>query len=517
MPSSPENKTAACEQCGAPLPNLGETKGCLHCLLSMGIDDETAGGEISPNESVNRIYQHYEILSRPDGSLWELGRGAMGVTYKARHINLETTVALKVINARFAARPEARQRFLHEAQAAAQLRHSNVASVFHFGTIEPRSTPLESQAEDPNTGDCFYVMEFVEGESLEERLRRTGPLSPELALEIGLQVARALAAAAGRGLVHRDLKPSNIMLLAEEEITAPAPAHGRNTGVSVKVIDFGLAKFADEENPSPADGFLGTPAFASPEQKEARKVDGRSDIYSLGATLWYALTGELLNDGSGDILPVARILEREVPSSIIAVLKSMLALDPNDRVASASELVGLLEKYFDALTEAPHSSRERARRWAMAAGLSLTAVLIALASYFFAFSTVDEDKSIAVLPFRNLSNDPNNSFFAEGVQDDILSRLVKIRDLKVIGRRGTPQELGNGVHDLRAIGRALRVQHLLEGSLRRSGDRVLLHVSLVIRATGERFGLKAMIADWPMRSTSKANWRAISRRHLRCG
>ena len=215
-----EIKTAICEQCGAPLTSPPGEEGCLNCLLTTGIGTDDVEEASSLDESGTRFYQHYEILTRADGSRWELGRGAMGVTYKARDINLDTPVALKIINARFSARPDARRRFLHEAQAAARLRHPNVASVFHFGTINAVPTPggaATTVEENADAGDCFYAMEFIEGETLEGRLRRSGPLSPALALEVGLQVARALAAAEHRGLVHRDLKPSNIMLAAETE------------------------------------------------------------------------------------------------------------------------------------------------------------------------------------------------------------------------------------------------------------------------------------------------------------
>ena len=210
---------------------------------------------VSPNESKTRSYHHYEILTRPDGSRWELGRGAMGVTYKARDVNLNTPVALKIINAQFSARSDARRRFLREAQAAARLRHPNVASVFHFGAINTLPEPgggLTSAEEAAEVGDCFYAMEFIEGETLEARVRRSGPLSPIAALQIARQVARALAAAERRGLVHRDLKPSNIMLVAEEEATGATGSHGE---AWVKVIDFGLAKLDRDETTGPAEVF----------------------------------------------------------------------------------------------------------------------------------------------------------------------------------------------------------------------------------------------------------------------
>ncbi len=356
-----EDTIRRCEQCGVPLVASSGEEGCLNCLLSAGMATDGAEEISSPKESENRFYQHYEILTRPDGSRWELGRGAMGVTYKARDVNLDTPVALKIINARFSARPDARRRFLREAQVAARLRHPNVASVFHFGTINALPEPAATPEEYADAGDCFYAMEFIEGETLEARLRRAGPLPPLQVLEIGLQVARALAAAEKRGLVHRDLKPSNIMLAAEEEILSPNVSHDRAGEAWVKVIDFGLAKLAQKEKDSSGPGhFFGTVAFSSPEQIQARAVDGRSDIYSLGATLWYALTGkvpfpsrtksEREAEETSAPLPVAQLTERGVPAPVIALLRSTLSPDPKDRPRSAVELGLALQRCHDGLT-----------------------------------------------------------------------------------------------------------------------------------------------------------------------
>src|SRR4029079_14408635 len=182
------SETLFCEQCGAPLQRRDGENECLNCLLTAGLQSGKPLARSEPNEPDERFYQHYEILSRPDGTRWELGRGAMGVTYKARDVNLDTPVALKIINSRFSSQPGARQRFLHEAQATARLRHPNVASVFHFGTINAVPTPggtATTAEENADAGDGFYAMEFIEGETLEERLRRTGPLRPALALEVG--------------------------------------------------------------------------------------------------------------------------------------------------------------------------------------------------------------------------------------------------------------------------------------------------------------------------------------------
>lgn len=223
-------------------------------------------------------YQHYQVLRREDGSLWELGKGAMGITYKAFDTNLRCTVALKVINNTYLNSEVARQRFLREARAAAALRHQNVASVFHLGSDH----------------DCyFYAMEFIDGQTLASYIEKDkkGPLDPVEALNICLQVTRALAAAARQHLVHRDLKPANLMLVDED---------GERI---VKVIDFGLAKSAKTEGDdsgtlTQAGGFVGTPHFASPEQLEERDIDIRSDIYSLGVTLYYMLTGRPPFSGS---------------------------------------------------------------------------------------------------------------------------------------------------------------------------------------------------------------------------
>ncbi|HEY2801387.1 MAG TPA: protein kinase [Chthoniobacterales bacterium] len=494
MQSEETDKTLRCEQCGAPLPSrLGEG-GCLQCMLRGGMDADEAEVALSPMDFGTRFYQHYQVLIRPDGSPWELGRGAMGVTYKAVDVNLRVPVALKVINGRLSSQPGAHRRFLQEAQAAAQLRHPNVASVFHFGVVNALPA-VGSTDEKIESGDCFYAMEFVEGETLEARLRRKGPLTPVVALEIGVQVARALAAAEKHRLVHRDLKPSNIMLLAEEDDRP----HGKSTEAWVKVIDFGLAKAVSEEDePASSLQFRGTPQFSSPEQMRGEAIDVRSDIYSLGATLWYALTGKVpfpkaasiqSRDGKGSpALPLTELNERGVPSPVGRLLASMLAAVPRRRPASAVSLGEALQECLEAISEnrltAARSSLGGGRRRAAMAALSLAAVLAALAFYLLLPASLPSDKSIAVLPFKNLSTDPRNAFFVDGFEDDLLSNLVKIRDLKVIGRLSTARYSAGAQRDLRAIGRELGVRHILEGSLRRTGDRVLLQVALLDTSDG---------------------------------
>src|ERR1700722_555808 len=287
-------------------------------------------------------YQHYDVLRHGDGSLWELGRGAMGITYKAFDTNLRCPVALKVINSTYLNSDIARQRFLREARAAAALRHQNVASVFHLGT---------------DHDSYFYAMEFIDGETVDAYMKRTGQLVPLEALEIALQVSRALAAAAKQQLVHRDLKPANLMLVDEEGDKV------------VKVIDFGLAKSSTREGEDSGaltvgGGFVGTPHFASPEQLEERDIDIRSDIYSLGATLYYMISGRPPYSGS-----VAQIMSQHLykplpleplegsPSCVVQLVQRMMEKDRVNRPQSPADLRQEILRCIEAIQANATASR----------------------------------------------------------------------------------------------------------------------------------------------------------------
>src|SRR5213596_791261 len=216
MATSRASGVTVCSICGEPLNAKGE---CVACLLRTGLEQSST---FDTKSLAPLVFGDFEIARREDGSLWELGHGGMGVTYLAVDNVLRRNVALKVIVVPEAARTShaLRERFLREARAAAALRHPNVAAVFQFGA-------------SPDASHCYYAMEVVEGETLETRVRRDGPLNAKSALEIAIQITRALMAAAAHGLIHRDLKPGNIML------TRGAPGSAE---LQVKVIDFGLAK-----------------------------------------------------------------------------------------------------------------------------------------------------------------------------------------------------------------------------------------------------------------------------------
>jgi serine/threonine protein kinase len=257
-----------CPSCGNEFS--GAMEFCPVCLLRKGLADGGESAQSSVSEDTVKAtsaqlvqrYEHYELVTGEDGKPVELGRGAMGVTYKAFDVDLRCLVTLKVISERYLGDESAQLRFLREARAAASVRHTNVASVFHLG----------------RTGSSyFYAMEFVEGETLEHLIKRSWRLDMNLALEIATQVAAGLAAIHEQNLVHRDIKPSNIMVHLKDDGTLRA-----------KIIDLGLAKSLNEPGDQTAismpGGFAGTPEFASPEQFAGVGVDIRSDLYSLGVT-----------------------------------------------------------------------------------------------------------------------------------------------------------------------------------------------------------------------------------------
>jgi serine/threonine protein kinase/Tfp pilus assembly protein PilF len=485
-----------CPNCGAALEETsGGGGGCKFCLLQAGIgsQEETVHDSTPAPLEGGVHYGVYEIDYHADGSLCELGRGAMGVTYRATDTSLQRKVALKIIKTDIAERsPDARERFVREARAAAALRHEHIATVYQFGVR------LE-------TGQYFYAMELIEGETLEERVRRAGPLDARTTIGIAEQVTSALAAAEKHRLVHRDLKPANLMLVNPDdpEVMGSDQARSkrsriralRKSGIPVvKIIDFGLAKaFHSATDPKSLthDKFVGTPAFASPEQFEHSALDVRSDIYSLGETLWFALTGktpfagrtpsEIHRAQKSNVLPTEQLKVAHVPHRLKSLLESMLAFEPASRPGT-SELAARLQRC------SPEARSVRRTR----AGLAAAFILILSATGFFAFRSLHTqslglnpqvvEKSIAVLPFENLSEDKANAYFAEGIQDEILTRLSKIADLKVISRTST-EHYKSAPENVSEIARQLGVAHILEGSVQKSGDAVRVNVQLINAAT----------------------------------
>jgi hypothetical protein len=318
-----------CPTCGHVFS--GAMKFCPVCMLRKALGGKSGAGEPAP---VSRRLEHYELVTDEHGKPIELGRGAMGVTYKAFDVDLRCPVALKLISERYLGDESARLRFLREARAAASVRHPNVASVFHLGR---------------NGEDYFYAMEFVEGETLERLVKRSGRLQVKLALEIARQVSAGLAAVHKQKLVHRDIKPSNIMVNLEAE-----------GAVTAKIIDLGLAKAVYEASSqvgiSAAGAFVGTPEFSSPEQFAGVAVDIRSDMYALGATFWYMLSGKAPFGGTAAELmhqhlhaPLAIEQLGQIPQPVAMLLEVLLEKDPTIRFQSPTQFLNALPTVMDAM------------------------------------------------------------------------------------------------------------------------------------------------------------------------
>ena len=449
-----------CPSCGNEFS--GALKFCPVCMLRKGLGGGIESGESSSEDTLKptteqplKRFEHYELVTGEDGKPVELGRGAMGVTYKAFDINLRCPVTLKVINERYLGDESARLRFLREARAAASVRHANVASVFHLG----------------RTGSSyFYAMEFVEGETLGNLIKRSGPLEVKLALEIATQVAAGLAAVHEQNLVHRDIKPTNIMVSLKEE-----------RSVTAKIIDLGLAKTLDESASeagiSSPGAFAGTPEFASPEQFAGIGVDIRSDLYSLGVVLWVMVTGHAVFRGSpAEVMykhqhaPLPLDLLETVPQPVVVLLEVLLEKDPGRRFQNPAELL----KAISAVMRAVKARRTIAHQKLRAAFVQV------LSSRPKKLPAIRVPKrSIAVLPFDTLSPAKGNTYFADGVQDEILFNLAKVSQLKVISRTSVMTYRRSGGRDLRSIAGALGVANVIEGTVRREGNRVRITIRLV--------------------------------------
>ncbi|HTD17691.1 MAG TPA: serine/threonine-protein kinase, partial [Chthoniobacterales bacterium] len=484
-----------CPSCGNEL--FGAMEFCPVCMLRKGLAGGVESGESSFQETVRstsdqppKRFEHYELVTGEDGKPVELGRGAMGVTYKAFDVNLRCPVTLKVISERYLGDELARLRFLREARAAASVRHPNVASVFHLG----------------RTGEnYFYAMEFVEGETLGKLIKRSGRLEVKLALEIASQVAAGLAAIHEQNLVHRDIKPTNIMVRLKE-----------GGSVTAKIIDLGLAKTADqsasEAGISSPGAFAGTPEFASPEQFAGIGVDIRSDLYSLGVTLWEMLTGRVAFRGApGEVmyqhqhapLPLEQI--KDVPQPLVILLEALLQKDPAKRPQSPAELQALLRTLrvdLEAKGKAGKRSlsggdAERIRlrgrsRNRLIAVLALPLVAAAGALYWFfpkTLSSAINAKSVAVLPFENFSDSKENSYFSDGLMSEVIFQLSKVTDLRVISRQSVLRYRDVAAEhqkSLSEIGHELNVAAILESSVERIDNRVRIITGLYDAATNKR-------------------------------
>jgi serine/threonine protein kinase/Tfp pilus assembly protein PilF len=449
--------------------------GCPGCLLESGLNLVAAEEETcvsSPRQHAARSERLVELLGELGDYelLEEVGRGGQGVVFRARQKSLNRTVALKVISLGQWASKAHLKRFRREAEAAASLDHPSIVPIYEVGERD---------------GSCYFSMKFIEGGQLDEVVKRT-PMSIRHAAKLIANVARTVHYAHEHGILHRDIKPGNILLDKNSE---------------PHLTDFGLARLLDTQSSvTRTIDVLGTPSYMAPEQAagETTKLSKATDVYGLGAVLYQLLTGQPPFAGGTTYETIRllrdteprppRLINSKIGRDLSTICLKCLEKDPQRRYPSALALAEDLEHW---LKHEPIQARRtgifaRGRKWVRRnpTRALLAASLIALAAatgwivWKSEFIRHPVTNGIAVLPFENLSPDPDNAYFANGIQEEILTRLAKIADLKVISRAST-QHYQSKPRNLAQIAKQLGVANILEGSVQKATDQVRVNVQLI--------------------------------------
>src|SRR5438105_11876867 len=462
-----------CPTCGAEIPPDAPEGGCPGCLLQTGLDPLVSEDghpsyltRVQPATGSERSLEilgdlgDYELLE-------EIGRGGQGIVYRARQKSLNRTVALKVIGLGQWATKAHLKRFRLEAEAAASLEHPCIVPIYEVGK---------------RGGACYFSMGLVDGGQLDAVAKRE-PMPLRHAAELVAKLARTVHYAHERGILHRDIKPGNILLDAKGE---------------PHLTDFGLARLVETESTVTRTlEVLGTPSYMAPEQAVGNnaRVTSATDVYGLGAVFYQLLTGHPPFAGGTTFETVRLVLDTEprqprllnpkVDRDLATICLMCLDKDPQRRYSSALALAEDLERW---LKHEPIRARRtgiftRGRKWvrrnpAIAALIASLAAVICWNIWESELISRPATKSVAVLPFENLSPDPDNAYFADGIQEEILTRLASIADLKVISRTST-QHYQSKPRNLREIAKQLGVANILEGTVQKAADQVRVSVQLI--------------------------------------
>jgi eukaryotic-like serine/threonine-protein kinase len=425
---------------------------------------------------IGKTISHYEIIEK-------LGEGGMGIVYKAHDTKLDRIVALKFLPPHLGSDDTEKRRFLDEARAASGLDHSNICSIHSI--------------DETGDGKFFIVMAYYEGMALKDKIGQN-PLPVKEVIAYSLQIAAGLQEAHKKGVVHRDLKPANIFLTQAEQI---------------KIIDFGLAKAVQRTMLTKSGTTLGTAQYMSPEQAQGAEVDHRTDIWSLGIVTYEMVTGRLPFKSEYETALVYSIINEDpepvtalrsgIPMELERIINKCMEKDPSARYQRVDELIVDLRKLEKEIAS-PVSGKKstvsgsryklpehKAKKTTATRKVSMLwfVIPLLLVAGMLAYIFIPEktethitDRSIAVLPLENLSPDPDDAYFAAGIHEDIIIQLSRIGDLQVIARSSV---LGYapGERNIRRISNELGVDVVLEGSVRRSADRVRVSATLTDVAT----------------------------------